>query len=251
VLPAVAVRRTPEDLRWIGRMIGAPRDLDVLAQAVTARGRRLEPALRPALGPLTQAIRERRAAAHVEMVRTLDAPRCRTLLTRLAAIEGRADTARLGAIAPDLVQPLVRAVRRAGRRLDESAPRAAFHRLRVRVKRLRYALETLRGLGHKRLPKMLRRLEQLQDLLGEHQDAVTQIAWLRAHTEAAGLPPATLVAMGALIQVLARRARRRRRRFALVWRRLEPALRGRLLRKKRRAVARRRGPAIVLRAVAS
>src|SRR2546426_7971337 len=30
VLPAVAVRRTSEDLRWLGRTIGAVRDPDVL-----------------------------------------------------------------------------------------------------------------------------------------------------------------------------------------------------------------------------
>jgi CHAD domain-containing protein len=115
----------------------------------------------------------------------------------------------------------VRAVRRAGRGLDEGAPAAAFHRLRVRVKRLRYALETLHGLGGRQVERMIRRLEAMQELLGRHQDAAGQAARLRALAASPGLPPPTLLAMGALAQVLARRGRRSRRRFARRWRRLD------------------------------
>ena len=91
----------------------------------------------------------------------------------------------------------------------------------MRVKRLRYALETLRGLGGRRLARMLRLLERLQDTLGAHQDAVTQVARLRELAEAVPLLPATLLAMGALVRVLARRARRRRRRFPGIWRKFD------------------------------
>ena len=42
---------------------------------------------------------------------------------------------------------------------------------------------------------MMRRLEKLQDVLGAHQDAVSQTAWLRGHAEAATQPPATLLTM--------------------------------------------------------
>ena len=73
------------------------------------------------------------------------------------------------------------------------------------------------------LVRMLRLLERLQDTLGAHQDAVTQIARLRELADTASLPPATLLAMGALIRVLGRRARRRRRRFPALWRRFDRA----------------------------
>ena len=53
---------------------------------------------------------------------------------------------------------------------------------------------------------LVRSLMRLQDALGEHQDAVTQVAWLRAYADSAQLPPATLLAMGAVVDRLERRA---------------------------------------------
>jgi CHAD domain-containing protein len=155
---------------------------------------------------------------------------------------------RLGDLAPDLIAPMRRAMVDTGRRLDGKRPDAeALHQLRVRVKRLRYALETLRGLGGKKLVKTLEHLERLQDFLGAHQDAVTQVAWLRAWAETAAAPAATLVAAGALVQELTRRARRRRRRFSRAWARADrPSLERGLARELRRGV---RGQPRVLRVV--
>ncbi len=224
ILPARFAAEARADLAALGRAIGAVRDLDVLALAVAARGRRLAPELRAGLGPLEQALAARRAAAHDAMLEALDSARGRAVVAALTTFARGAPAARgvaLGALAPELVQPLVRALVRAGRRIDDRSPPEAVHRVRVRAKRLRYALETLRGLGGRRLARVLRRLERLQELLGEYQDAVTQAAWLRRWSEEADVPRLTLLATGALIDRLARRARRRRARFARAWRRLD------------------------------
>src|SRR5579884_2837589 len=156
--------------------------------------------------------------------RAIGAVRGRAVVAALTTFARGTPAARgvaLGALAPELVQPLVRGLVRAGRRIDDRSPPEAVHRVRVRAKRLRYALETLRGLGGRRLKRVLRRLERLQELLGEYQDAVTQAAWLRRWSEDAEVPRLTLLATGALIDRLGRRARRRRARFARAWRRLD------------------------------
>jgi CHAD domain-containing protein len=253
VLPAAAVTQLRGDLAWLRAEIGAVRDLDVLALAIRARGRRLDPGLRAGLGPLEAQIRDRRAAAHAALLATLDSARRRTLLTRLGALALTAAPARrerLGDLAPDLVRPLLDAVVRAGRRLEpDSASAEALHRLRVRTKRLRYALETLRGVGGQAVTRMCKRLERLQGFLGEHQDAVTQIAWLRAWAAEAAAPQEALLAAGGLVQTLSRRARRLRRRFPRAWRRIDRRrlhaalaveLRGRPHRRALRVVARAR-----------
>src|SRR5439155_12288752 len=123
----------------------------------------------------------------------------------------------LVAVVVELVRQMIRTVRRSGHDLDQDATPEAFHRLRVRVKRLRYALETLGGLGGRPLRRMVRRLEALQDVLGGQQDAVTQAAWLRELARDAANDVPTLLALGALVQVLERRARRMRRQFPRVW----------------------------------
>src|SRR5581483_1282124 len=103
----------------------------------------------------------------------------------------------LGAIAADLVRPLLRDALRAGRALGPDAPPAVVHRARIRVKRLRYALETLRGLGGPAVRKTTVRLARLQERLGEHQDAVTHRTWLLAYAERPDVPAPTLVAVRA------------------------------------------------------
>jgi CHAD domain len=84
-----------------------------------------------------------------------------------------------------------------------------FHRLRVRVKRLRYAFEMLPGMCGKRSRKALARLEQMQELLGAHQDLVAMLAWLRDYAGGAhDVAPETLMAVGALVQTLGERRRK-------------------------------------------
>jgi CHAD domain-containing protein len=226
-LPKRFVETTQRELAWLAGAIGAVRDLDVLAQAVQARAARLDPELRGLLGPVGIAIHEQRAAALETLAKTLRSSRCHRLLERLAAFAEPTGTPRpsqpLGRAVPALATPLLRAVGRAGRRVSPESPPAELHRLRVRVKRLRYALESLRGLGVKSVRTLLERLERLQDVLGGAQDAATQIAWLRAHAATEGVPPASLLPVGALIQALSRRVVRRRRRALRVWRKVERA----------------------------
>ena len=110
---------------------------------------------------------------------------------------------------------------RIGRRFEDHPSTETVHRLRVRVKRLRYTLESLQAVGGKRVCRALERLETLQDLLGAHHDAVTQSAWLRSYAETTDLPVATLLATGGLLQLLERRARRSLSRAGKLWAKFE------------------------------
>lgn len=225
MLPASTVGAVAEGLSWLGRGIGGVRDLDVLALAVAACGRRFGDDARAALRPLEHDVLERRAVALAELARILDTGQCRQLLARLTQLTVSRPAARgavrLGDVAADLVRPLLRAVQRAGRDLDAETPAVALHRLRVRVKRLRYACETLAALAGDDMRPVLRRMVRLQDLLGEHQDAVTQAVWLRAYAGSAQLPPATLLSTGALVDRLDRHARKLRARVPQMWRRFD------------------------------
>jgi len=223
-LPPAAVTQAEAELASMADVIGAVRDLDVLAATVARRARRVEPVLRDGERALEEAIRERREPAQQALTAALDSPKRRTLLARLDAIAGAPPrpgrSTPLIAVAPTLLAPLLRAVRDAGRHVDAKAKPARLHRLRVRAKRLRYALETLRGLGGKRLATAVAELTRLQELLGEHQDMVVAMAWLQTNVPD-DASRATLLATGALVQVLGRRARRLRRRSPAAWSEVE------------------------------
>jgi CHAD domain-containing protein len=243
VLPAGEVRRLRASLAWVARAIGAVRDLDVLAQALAARAQRLEPGLRRALAPVRREIRTRRADAHAHLLEVVDSRRYAAVRRRLARLvqwggalrpaaridEGsparvqprprRREGPTLGAVAGDLLRPVWEDVAHMGHRVRGDADAATYHRLRVRVKRLRYALEALRSLPGTHTRHALADLERLQYRLGALQDSETQGAWLRTWAGAARVPPATLLATGAVLHLLARRAARARARSARVWRR--------------------------------
>jgi CHAD domain-containing protein len=225
LVPKGLSRFAERELAWLGTAVGSVRDLDVLDQAVADLAKRLDPELRGTLGPIAVAIRERRSVARDALVKSLASGRCRRLRARIGTFAGsRLPTTtdgRLGELAPRLLRPILRTTLRAGRGVNAESPPAEVHRLRVRVKRLRYALETLRGSEDKATDKLLRRLSRLQDVLGDYQDAVTQAAWLRTHAETTLLAPGPLLGVGALLQLLSRRARRRRKRFPESWQRFD------------------------------
>lgn len=224
VAPGDEAESAAVELTWLCGAIGAVRDLDVLAQLLEDRAARLESDFIRALEPLCDTIRRQRATEHERLAAALGSERYRGLVHRLGAIasESAVGGATLGAVAARLVRPQVRAMLRAGAGLDEASPPETLHRLRVRAKKLRYALEPLRAVGGKALRKMLRRLERLQERVGMYHDAVTAAAWLRGWAaEPHEAPAMTMMAAGALIHSFERRIRRLRARGLKAWRRAE------------------------------
>src|SRR3984893_10813349 len=224
VAPAGEAESTADELAWLCGAIGAVRDLDMLAQLLEDRATRLEPDFIRALEPLSDTIRPQRTVEKERLVAALDSERYRGLVQRLGALarQPTADGVTLGAVAARLVRPQLRAMLRAGAGLDEAAPPETLHRLRVRVKKVRYTLEAMRAVGGKPACRMLRRLERVQDSIGMYHDAATAAAWLRAWAaESHDTPAANMIAVGALIHSFERRTRRLRARSLKAWRRAQ------------------------------
>ncbi len=184
-LPAGALRPLETELRWLGRELGAVRDLDVFVVE------RLDPlfAGRPGdkgLERLREAALALRAERHEQLRRTLDSTRLTRLVLELGRFVARRawrdqplDEASARLFAPahgraaELFEARDRKARRLGDRIDElSLPE--LHRLRIQLKRLRYAGELLGGLyPGRRRDRYLERLPELQDRLGRLADLAT------------------------------------------------------------------------------
>jgi triphosphatase len=210
------------DLRWVGHTAGAVRECDVWQELLRDLSTKLQSPMRDALAPVYEALAERRRAELATVVELLESDRYRKLMVRLSStlVKKIPPELTVGTSAVAMVRPTARAVVHAGARLQESSPPEAFHRLRIRVKRLRYMLEMLRKIGGKRTKKAVRRLEEMQELLGTHHDAVTAIAWLREFAASSGAPPETLLATGALIQSLDKRVRKLAARADKAWKKV-------------------------------
>jgi CHAD domain-containing protein len=88
-------------------------------------------------------------------------------------------------------------LRNAVRALPELPPDPALHAVRIKAKRARYAAEVMEPAFGRPARDFAKALTRVQDVLGEHQDAVVAGRWLRA-TALTMTDPAAVYAAGEL-----------------------------------------------------
>jgi CHAD domain-containing protein len=223
VLP-VRAQSYRAELGWLGSVLGAVRDLDVqlegLAEMTATTSGWSADALHVGqhdpLADLSALLERDRQQARVDLLAALDSVRWERLAAGMTAMlrqgpSRRSLATRLPAAigVPDLVVARHDAVRKAAKRARRSHVVSDFHRLRIRCKRLRYALEFSSEVYAGRTAKFVRVLVGLQDQLGLMQDAeVASTVLAELATGEAHLPPATVFVMGAVAERHHRTVRR-------------------------------------------
>ncbi|MDP9299602.1 MAG: CYTH and CHAD domain-containing protein [Actinomycetota bacterium] len=183
-LAAVEGLRT--ELGWLGGLLGAVRDLDVLIGRMLARIRELPDQDRAAAAPILARLEHERGRRRSELLVGLGSARYLTLLDELIEARRRppvADPADERRVRPVLRKVTRKAWRRTARavdRLGRSSPDSALHEIRKRAKRARYAAELGREVFGKRAMRLAERLADVQDGLGEVQDTVVAEERLRS-----------------------------------------------------------------------
>jgi CHAD domain-containing protein len=242
VLPARAAGYR-EKLGWLGRALGEVRDQDVQIAQVRAWMDSAETGEAAALGALLPVYEARRRAARRRMLRVLDSRRYARLVAGFAAMLRHGPLRRSApahapilTTAPALIQRRYRKMRKTEKQIGDGSPPAVYHQLRIRCKRLRYAVEAVADIYGEPAKEFTRRLAAVQDILGEHQDAYVAIEHLheliadrRLH-----LPPDTVFVMGGLAERYAIRAAGLRDEYPKAFKRL----RGRSWKRLRREMAR-------------
>jgi len=196
-----------EELRWLGSALGPVRDLDVLLEHLSGEVESLGDDA-PEGRKLLRALERERRTARRTLLAALDSERYFALLD---ALEGPVATI---ADEPSLEQIHAaehRRLRKAIQALGPDSPDGELHAARIKVKRARYAAELVGK------PAYVKAAKFLQDVLGEHQDAVVAGERLRA---LAVRLPAGAVAAGRLIERERERGRRGRDEWEAAWKRL-------------------------------
>ncbi len=202
VLP-VRAQRLRDEFKWLAGVLGEVRDLDVQLEQVAEWGSGLPEEDRAALEPLVATFEERRAAARSAMLQHLDSRRFERMMAGMSEMLVRGPLRRSAAsrtpalvAGPDLVRRRYRKVRKAGDALDEESPVEDLHALRIRCKRLRYAVEFLGPLYPKRSNRFVRRLVAVQDDLGGLQDARVASDHIRELVESEGFTLRAVFVLG-------------------------------------------------------
>jgi CHAD domain-containing protein len=230
---------------WLQQVTGPVRDLDVYLLDFPNMRQQLPAVLQPDLEPLYQLLLAQHAEAQQQLAMELGSPRFKQLLDDWRAFleapvaESSAANAKQGAsaaaraeaaptaaavpikqVADRRIRKLLKRVCAEGRAIGEESPPEDLHELRKSCKKLRYLMEFFQNLYKKeRMREQIKQTKRLLDNLGRFQDTAVQ-AWHLRETAEGGegrLPPATLLAMGALIGQLLQDQARARDGFAEVF----------------------------------
>jgi CHAD domain-containing protein len=208
------------ELSWLGSALGPVRDLDVLLERLREEIDELDPAERRAAGRFLELLEEERASARSAMLEAMSSDRYADLLTRLetaaVALRARAEETSLEEIAAREFRKLRKAVRA----LPEQPTDDELHAVRIRGKRARYAAELAEGVVGKPARRVVKDAKRLQDVIGEHQDAVVAEERIRGLLDQVGSARAHFAA-GQLVERDRERRRQARAAFPKTWSRLK------------------------------
>jgi triphosphatase len=217
-LPAALLRIRPT-LKTVLRALGSARDLDVALIELEAFSRGLPESERDSVEPLKRHLVSESGRARARMLSVLDSiwvqknlQELTSLLTAPPAASQSSPQLALHA-APKLIGRRYRKLRKGADLLTPDSSMEAYHEVRGRAKRLRYALEAVAVIYGKPADAMLRTLRRWQEKLGVQQDAAVASRRLKALAGAPpkGIPPETLFLMGRLAEHYASAAMRARK----------------------------------------
>ena len=221
-----AVSLFQDELQRLGRVIGEARDWDVFCVEMLPESFEGDENSEW-VGLVRDAAERRRKEADARSAREVGSPSFTALTLGLAAWTetGREQRALLGdkrlkrklaKIAPDLLDELLRKVRRRGRAVQPDASASDLHPLRKSLKKLCYGVEFLTSLyPKKRVKRLLEPMKALQKSLGVINDAATAT---RLAEELAGGGHLELgVPVGALARSLEHASRVAMRKLARQW----------------------------------
>ena len=169
-----------EELKWVADSLGGARDAEVLLARLLGDLDRLPPPL--IIGPVRAKIEASvggdLATGSATALETLRSDRYVALVDRLVAAAWDPMTTSLAdKQTSEVVPPLVssawdRLAKGAARVRRRDASHEDWHRTRIAAKQARYSAESIAPIFGKPARNLARQAEDVQELLGEHQDAV-------------------------------------------------------------------------------
>ncbi len=181
IIDRSATRELTDELKWLAGVLGDDRDLEVLHARFThaVHGLPDELVIGPVQARLTRYFAGREADARTALIAALDSDRFLALLAAVDRLLAAPPLTRLarGTARHELPALVGRTYRRDDRHVREARRRSGaerdteWHEARKAAKRLRYATEAGAPVLGAPATQLVKRVKQVQELLGDHQDA--------------------------------------------------------------------------------
>ena len=216
-------------LRALIQSLGAVRDCDVQLEYLHGSSAALSGADLASIEPLLARLTQRRIQARARLLHLLDSNRIRSWVThwleqlRLGTASGaRAREAATARVARELVRSTAARLRKRADQLNDDSSADDFHRVRIRAKRLRYALDAFGGLYGDAAREYLDALAKLQHVLGEYHDSTVRAEmFTEIVTRGRRVPAATSFLVGRLVERDQNDFKKCRRKFLKAYQRIK------------------------------
>jgi CHAD domain-containing protein len=193
--------RLRERAQWLADRLGAVRDADVLLARLRGRVEQLDEADAQAAEWLLKRLGRQRNAARSALLAAIRESAYVQLLDDLIDAAASPAVVDGGQPAAETLVPQVattwRKLRNEVRQAGPEPSDEQLHRIRIRAKRCRYAAEAVIPVVGKPAERLAVAVEAIQEVLGDHHDAVVAQEWLR--NAAADAPGRSALAAGLLI----------------------------------------------------
>jgi triphosphatase len=217
------------EIKWIGGMFGAVRDLDVFLLNLSRFERQIRYFPGRKKRALENQIEKQRRAPLKELLEALDSTRYKSLERRLtrflerplpfrpqAPLAGKA----VREVAPVIIHEHFEAVMAQGHKVLANPKLKEFHRLRIQMKKLRYAAEFMGPAYNGGLDPFIERTVEIQDCLGELQDTVSTRNFIEALLDGWRgkiVDPDLVFILGEICQMQEEIGRNRQEMFGKIW----------------------------------
>jgi CHAD domain-containing protein len=209
-----------DDLKLLADELGAVRDLDVLLGHLREQLADLPEEDRFAAERVLQVLSDERDIARGHLVEALESERYFDVLDRLAHVAAEPPASGRDGSLRGLAERQFDRLRKAVDGLPADPSDDDLHGVRILAKRARYAAELALPTAGKPASRFVASMKALQDVLGEHQDAVVAEARIpQALSSARGTRVA--FAAGRLAERESRRRQQARASFSQAWRRVQ------------------------------
>ena len=229
VLPEGTASNLQGELKWLGRLLGAVRDLDVFFLNLSRLKGQIERFPVKKKRAFEHWIERHRRAPLKTLCQSLESPRYKRFERRLLQFLERPLPLRprrplamksVHEVAPVLITEKFNAVIKQGHAVLADPRLKQYHRLRIQMKRLRYLSEFMAPAYEGALDSFIERTVEIQDCLGELQDTVFTrkfIDSLYDEWRQKVVDPDLLFILGEIYQLQAEIARERREAFSKIW----------------------------------
>jgi CHAD domain-containing protein len=211
------------ELRWLASSMGAARDAEVLLARLTSSIDQLpDPmVIGPVRARLQQHIGGTLAAAVAEIDNILDDDRYISLLERLVDAAWKPTTTRSASqrardALPDDVRRAWRKLNSGVAHVHKTGAERDYHQVRIQAKRCRYTAEAVAPAFGKPAVRFAQQVERVQEVLGEHQDAITAQDVLRRIAQSSSGRSSGFT-LGIMHAVEEQRASAARAEFEAIW----------------------------------